>query len=157
MYLYFIFRLLVLNLCVLSRITTNYLIQNVCLSLDVGYPDVRVMASTSPSTLSIIIFPWRNCRSGSGPPHCRGPTITFRYTTVGRTPLDECSARRGDYLTSSNTHKRETSTPPTGFEPAIPASTAADYRLRPHGHSSSLITSSSLYKSCEILNSLCSA
>ena len=27
--------------------------------------------------------------SGPGPPHYRGFTITFRHTTLGRTPLDE--------------------------------------------------------------------
>jgi hypothetical protein len=47
----------------------------------------------------------------------------FRHTTVGRTPLDEWSARRRDlYLTTHNTHKKQTSMPPVGFEPAIPAS-----------------------------------
>ena len=45
-----------------------------------------------------------------------------RHTTVGRTPLDEGSARRRDfYLTEHNNHKRQTSMPPAGFEPAIPA------------------------------------
>jgi len=42
--------------------------------------------------------------------------------TLGRTPLDEGSARRRDLcLTTHNNHKRYTSTPPAGFEPAIPA------------------------------------
>jgi hypothetical protein len=44
----------------------------------------------------------------------------FRHTTVARTPLDEGPARRRDlYLTSHNTHKRQTSMPPLGFEPTI--------------------------------------
>jgi hypothetical protein len=44
----------------------------------------------------------------------------LRHTTVGRTPLDEGPARRRDlYLTSHNTHKRQTSMPPVGFEPTI--------------------------------------
>jgi hypothetical protein len=61
--------------------------------------------------------------SGPGPPPCRGFTITLRHTTLSRTPLDEGSARRRDlYLTKNNTHKRQTSMPPTGFEPTIPAS-----------------------------------
>jgi hypothetical protein len=40
-----------------------------------------------------------------------------RHPTVGRTPLDEGSARRrGLYLTTThNTHKRQTSMPPVGF------------------------------------------
>jgi len=41
-------------------------------------------------------------------------------TTVGRTALDEWSARRRDlYLTTHNTHNRETSMTPVGFEPTI--------------------------------------
>jgi hypothetical protein len=44
----------------------------------------------------------------------------LRHTTVGRTPLDEGSARRRDlYLTTHNTHKRKTSMPPVEFEPTI--------------------------------------
>jgi hypothetical protein len=45
-----------------------------------------------------------------------------RRTTVGRTPLDEWSARRTDlYLTTHNTHNKKTSMPPVGFEPRISA------------------------------------
>jgi hypothetical protein len=48
---------------------------------------------------------------------------TERQTTVGRTPLDEGSARRrGLYLTTHNTHKRQTSMSPVGFEHTILAS-----------------------------------
>jgi len=44
---------------------------------------------------------------------------TQRRTTVGRTPLDEWSARRRDlYL---KTHNRQTFIPPVGFEPTISA------------------------------------
>ena len=47
---------------------------------------------------------------------------TQRRTTVGRTPLDEWSARRRDpYLTTHNTHNRQISMPPVGLEPAISA------------------------------------
>ena len=45
-----------------------------------------------------------------------------RRTTIGRTPLDEWSARRKDlYLTTHNTHNRQTSMPPVGFEATISA------------------------------------
>ena len=45
---------------------------------------------------------------------------TQRRSTVGRTPLDEWSARRRDlYLTTHGTHKRQISMPPVGFEPTI--------------------------------------
>ena len=60
---------------------------------------------------------------GSWPPHSWGILDhTQRCTTVGRTPLDEWSARRRDlYLTTHNTHNRQTSKPPVGFEPTISA------------------------------------
>ena len=66
-----------------------------------------------------------------------GLTVTLRQTTIGRTPLDEGSARRRDlYLTKHNIHKRQTCMSPEGFEPAIPASkqAATDPCLRPRGH-----------------------
>jgi hypothetical protein len=45
---------------------------------------------------------------------------TQRRATVGRTPLDEWIDRRRDiYLTTHNTHNRQTSMPPVGFEPTI--------------------------------------
>ena len=48
--------------------------------------------------------------------------ITFRHTTVGRNPLDERSGQGRDlYLTIPNTHNRQASVSPAGFEPAIPA------------------------------------
>jgi hypothetical protein len=43
-------------------------------------------------------------------------------STVGRTPLDEWSARRGDlYLTTHGTYNRQISMSPVGFEPTISA------------------------------------
>ena len=43
-----------------------------------------------------------------------------RRTMVGRTPLDEWSARRRDlYLTTHDTHNKQISMPPVGFEPTI--------------------------------------
>ena len=68
------------------------------------------------------------CLCGAAAP--RGPLVSSflkfldhkqRRTTVGRTPLDEWSARLRDlYLTPHNNHKRRTSIPPEGFEPTIP-------------------------------------
>ena len=47
---------------------------------------------------------------------------TQRRSTVGRTPLDEWSARRRDlYLTTHDTHNRQISMPPVGFKPTISA------------------------------------
>ena len=68
-------------------------------------------------------FLWR-----CGPTRARASSFmrfldhTKRRTTVGRTPLDEWSDRRRDlYLTTHNTHSRQTSMPPAGFEPTISA------------------------------------
>ena len=59
--------------------------------------------------------------SGPRPPQCWGFEITLRHTTLGRTPLDEWSARRRHIcLTTNNTHKRQTSILSAGFEPANP-------------------------------------
>ena len=45
---------------------------------------------------------------------------TLRHTTVGRTPLNEWSVRRRDlFFTTHNTHNKQTSMPPAGFEPTI--------------------------------------
>ena len=58
---------------------------------------------------------------------------TQRRTTVGRTPLDEWSTRRRDlYLTTHDTHNRQISMPPVGFEPTISAGElpAASHLLR---------------------------
>ena len=63
---------------------------------------------------------------------CCGPTWAMasflrfldhtRHITVGKIPLDEWSAHRKDlYLTTHNTHNRQTSMPPVGLEPTISA------------------------------------
>ena len=68
------------------------------------------------------LFFYHGATIPNGPrlPHCRGFTITLRHITLGRTPLDEWSARRRDiYLTTHNSHNRLTSMPPALFEPAI--------------------------------------
>ena len=60
---------------------------------------------------------------------------TQRRITVGRIPLDEWSARRRDlYLTTHNTHNRQTSMPPGGIRTHdLSKRAAADLRLRPRG------------------------
>jgi hypothetical protein len=73
---------------------------------------------------------------GLGPPHYWGFTITLRHTAVGGTPLDEWLACRRDlYLTTHNTHNRQTSMPPSGILPHNPSKrAAADLSLIPRGH-----------------------
>jgi len=59
--------------------------------------------------------------SGPEPTHYNSFTVTLKQTTLGGTPLNEGSARRRDfYLSTRNTHNRQTSMPQTGFEPTIP-------------------------------------
>ena len=68
--------------------------------------------------------------SGPGSPHHWGLTITLRRIKLGRTPLDEWSARRKYlHLKTYNTHKRKAFMPRAGFEPAVPLS---DPPLRAH-------------------------
>jgi hypothetical protein len=62
---------------------------------------------------------------------------TQRRTTVGRTPLDEWSARRTDlYLTTHNTHNRQTDihAPGGSLTHNLSRRAATDPRLRPRGH-----------------------
>ena len=72
------------------------------------------------------------------PPVGQGPLIhevsrSQRRTTVGRTPLDEWSARRKDlYLTTHNTHNKHPC-PRWDSKPQSRRATA-DLRLRPRGH-----------------------
>ena len=48
--------------------------------------------------------------------------LDHTLTHHSQTPLDEGSVRRRDfYLTAHNTHKRQTSMPPVGFEPTVSA------------------------------------
>ena len=82
-----------------------------------------VWTSKSSGQKNIFFLHGTTAALGPGPPRYLGFTITLRHTTLGRTPLDEWSARRRDlYLTTHNTHEGKTSVPPAGFEPAIPAS-----------------------------------
>ena len=57
-------------------------------------------------------------------------------TIVGRSPLDEWSARRRDlYLTTHNTHNKQTSMAPSGIRTHnLSRRAAADLRLRPRGY-----------------------
>jgi hypothetical protein len=69
---------------------------------------------------SSIFFPYGSTAlRGPRPRHCT--TLhdhTDRHTTFARTPLDEGPARRRDlYLTTHNTHKRQTSMPPWDSNP----------------------------------------
>ena len=74
-------------------------------------------------SISIFFFLWRN-----DPTRVMASSFlmfldhTQRRTTVGRTSLDEWSARPRDFsLTTHNTYNRQISMPQVGFEPTISA------------------------------------
>jgi len=71
-----------------------------------------------PKNVFTIFFLWRN-----SPWLTTAPSLSrLRHTTLGRSPLDEWSARRAElHLTKHNNHDRQTSMPSAGFEPIIPA------------------------------------
>ena len=104
--------------------------------------------------------PPRDTRAPStpGPPHYRGFTTVLRHITLGRTPLDEWSVRRRDlYLTTHNTHKRQTSMLTAGYEPAFPASKRPqDLALDSATTGIGLVTYRITYRMREVLNYLAS-
>ena len=85
--------------------------------------NVTNIPSTTSLTVCLFVCFWRNSRQWArASSFTRFLYHTQRRNTVGRTPLDEWSARRRDlYLTKHNTHNRQTSMPPVGFEPMISA------------------------------------
>ena len=73
-------------------------------------------------------------------PHYRGYTITLRHTTLGRTPLEEWSARcTGLYLTTHNSHKRQTPIRPGG-DSNPQSQQASGHRPTPRDHAAILIS-----------------
>jgi len=72
----------------------------------------------------LFFFIWRNSPQWAiASSFTRFLDHTQRRTTVSRTPLYEWSAHcRDRYLTTHNTHNRQTSMPPVGFEPTISTS-----------------------------------
>ena len=74
--------------------------------------------------VSLFVSCGAEAQRGPWPPHfLRFLDHTQRRIIFGRTPLDEWSARRRDlYLTTHDTHDRQTSMPPVGFEPTVSAS-----------------------------------
>jgi hypothetical protein len=73
---------------------------------------------------------------GPRPPHYRGFTITLWHTTLGRTPLDEWSARHRDlYLTKHNIQQQTDIYAASGIRTRNPTKrAAADPRLRRRGY-----------------------
>jgi hypothetical protein len=111
-----------------------YLISNAC-------------HSPASSTYLMVIYdkvPWTNMFifDATAPQWARASSFTRfldhtqRRTSVSRTPLDEWSARRRDlYLTTHNTHNRQTSMLPGGIRThSLSGRSAADLRLTSRCH-----------------------
>jgi len=90
----------------------------------VGF-EPTISAGERPQTYALdqLFFLWRCDPTGvMASSFLRFLHHTQRRTTVGGTPLDEWSARRRDlYLTTHNTHNKQTSKPPVEFELKISA------------------------------------
>ena len=86
------------------------------------------------ATLSKIDL-WLDSSIGPRPPLWGSP-ITLGHTTIGRNPLDQCSARRRDLYLDNTQHSQETDIHATGGIRTYNSSkrTAAEPRLRPRGH-----------------------
>jgi hypothetical protein len=136
---------LVGNYSVWSRgITFNRIRPVACLNMRTGGGGVWAEGQTDMITSimenvykTLVIFSHGSrARGGAGPPQYQDFTITPRHTTLCRTPLDEWSALRRDlYLTTLNTHMRQTSMPSGGIRTLNPTKrTAADPHLRPRCH-----------------------
>jgi len=95
-----------------------------------------VAAWYNTTSFQFFFFSGAATQRGSWPPNSWGFLGHTRRTTVGRTPLDEWSARRRDlYLTTHNTHNRQTSMPPGEVRTHdLSRRAASDLRLRPRGH-----------------------
>jgi hypothetical protein len=83
------------------------------------------------------------------------PIFTLRHTTLGRTALDDGSARcRHLYLTTHNTHNRQTSNAPGGIRTCILSRrVASDIDLRQRGHLNIkfALTITSTWRPCELI------
>jgi len=95
----------------------------------------RNIANSRWNTISIF-FCGAAAQRGLWLPHSRGFLITQRRTTVGRTPLDEWSARRRDVLPDNTQHSQQTNFyVPGGIRTHnLSRRAAADLRLRLRGY-----------------------
>jgi len=116
----------------------DYLIIRSCITAILKVPfnkqqaRLKMIYSLISSPLNNVYYPFYHgakAPSGPKPPHYQGFPITLRHATLSKNPLDEWSARRRDlYLTTHNTHKRQTYTPLTRFKPTI----SVDERSQTH-------------------------
>jgi hypothetical protein len=95
--------------------------------------NLRISPCLISKNMKLIFFLWLCCPTlPMASSFLRFLDHKQRQTTVGRTPPDEWSARRGDfYLTTHNTHTRQIFVTPAGFEPTIPTSERPQTHTRP--------------------------
>ena len=99
-----------------------YMIHVPCVLKGLGVLRTQTLYIGSLFCFVLFVFCGAAAQCGPWPLFLRFLYHTKRRITVGRTPLDEWSARRRDlYLTTRNAHNRRTSMPPVGFEPTISA------------------------------------
>jgi hypothetical protein len=100
-----------------TRITTNIFKQWDTNSLTITVAHFR------PNFFGKLHFFWTLAlRPNAGHDHLFIEVYRSHTHSVDRTPLDEWSARHGDlYLTTQNTHNRQTSMAEAGIEPAFSA------------------------------------
>jgi len=104
---------------IISSLTTNNVI------------DSSSRITERETNKKVVFFHGTKAPSGLGPPHSRSFTIALRHTTVGKTPLEERSARR----TERTTPTRNRHLCPGGTKTSNPRKRAAtNPRLRPQGH-----------------------
>ena len=123
-----------------------------------GYPNLRPRSEAKNYQTHFFVFGARAPQWAMASSFTRFLYHTQRRTTVGRTPLDEWSARRRDFcLTTHNTHNTQTSMNPGGIRTHnLSRPAAADLRLRPRGQWDwPQIHSNSNYYRTKILFRLC--
>jgi hypothetical protein len=117
---YFVLKLLQCSICIVKPGLYVSLDFHKCLkpNLDVANQSLRLITNETHLSFPVALRP----NAGHALPILEVFNHTQRSSTVGRTSLDEWLARRRDlYLTTHNTHKRQTSMSLAGFEPTIAA------------------------------------
>jgi hypothetical protein len=105
---------------VVKRQENNYSRTARCRTFKVSY-EFRIVEGSDLRPNWMFVF-WRDSPQWARVSFARFVDHTQRGSTIGRTPLDEWSARRRElYMTEHNTHNRQTPMSPMGFETTTPA------------------------------------
>jgi hypothetical protein len=82
---------------IVTHMSVCYILLNCNVYADIIFCALNKLRANNLLLLIIYIFlPWRYSHSGPGPPQYQDFAITLRYTTLGRTLLDEWSVWRRD-------------------------------------------------------------